>query len=91
MSRELWRRDDGWTLRVFSRHPLKVSRIPLTTKTVETYDDFVTAAQAHGYARVTKKNLWLCDQYNGAGWAFRYPVITPLFFWIHEKTCKDAK
>lgn len=34
---------------------------------------------------------YLCDQYNKGGWLFRYPVLTSVAFWIHDKTCPDLK
>lgn len=37
------------------------------------------------------KTPYLCKQYNKGGWAFRYPILTPIFFRIHEKTCPDMK
>lgn len=37
------------------------------------------------------KPPYLCDQYNKGGWLFRYPVITSIAFWIHDKTCPDLK
>jgi hypothetical protein len=40
---------------------------------------------------ITVHTPWLCEQYNTSGWAFRYPVLTPLFFWLHDKRCPDMK
>lgn len=35
------------------------------------------------------KTPYLCNQYNTEGWLFRYPVLTSIAFWLHEKTCPD--
>lgn len=35
------------------------------------------------------KTPYLCNQYNMGGWLFRYPVLTSIAFWLHEKTCPD--
>ena len=37
------------------------------------------------------KAPFLCDQYNKGGILFRYPVITDITYWIHDKTCPDLK
>lgn len=39
----------------------------------------------------TEKTPFLCDQYNKGGFFFRYPVITSVAFWLHDKTCPDLK
>lgn len=38
---------------------------------------------------MSNKTPWLCRQYNEEGWAFRFPVLTSIFFHIHERTCAD--
>ena len=49
---EIWERADGWVLEVYSKDPLDVSRIPLIVSPHEnTYEYFVTAAQANGYGK----------------------------------------
>lgn len=50
---EIWEREDGWRIDVYSKDPLIVSRYPMTiTNPDGTYTHFVEAATAHGYALV---------------------------------------
>ena len=49
---EIWERIDGWTLEVYSRDPLDVSRTPMISSPYKhTYEYFVLAAQANGYGK----------------------------------------
>ena len=54
---EIWERTDGWTLEVYSKDPLDVSRIPLIVFPHEnSYEYFVLAAQANGYGKKNEPN-----------------------------------
>lgn len=47
---ELWEREDGWTIEVYSREPRDVGYVPLIVPADDgSYRYFVMAAKANGY------------------------------------------
>lgn len=96
--KEIWTRDDGWQVKIYNYEPLQSDRTPLDSlpdgspTILPTYEEFINLLTARGY-ELTRVNTphWLCNQFNNGGWAFRYRITTPFFWWLHNKTCDDIK